>query len=163
VRPDPYKAFWPPLEQLPDDTKLVFMAIRPEILSTDLPWLGQEDTPPIIPVVTYEKPVIVEAVLRLNAFGVIASPVKSAGMLTAMVVAVSQAEIFRERERYITRLEQRLSGQRKIAKAKVILMQSKNISEEDAYKLIRTRAMSKRLTTEEIADALIKANDILGP
>jgi AmiR/NasT family two-component response regulator len=157
------KAFWPPLEQLPDDTKLVFMAIRPEILSMDLPWLGQEDTPPIIPVVTYENPVIVETVLRLNAFGVIASPVKSAGMLTTMVVAVSQAEKFRERERYIIRLEQRLSGQRKIAKAKVILMQSKNISEEDAYKLIRTRAMSKRLTTEEIADALIKANDILGP
>ena len=78
-----------------------------------------------------------------------------------MVVAVSQAEQFRER--YIVRLEQRLSGQRKIAKAKVILMQSKNISEEDAYKLIRTREMSKRLTTEAIADVLIKANDILGP
>lgn len=157
------KAFWPPLEKLPDDTRLIFFAIRPEVLSMDLPWLGQENTPPVIPVVTYENPVIVEAVLKLNAFGVIASPVKSSGMLTAMVVAVSQADKLRERERYIARLEQRLSGQRKIAKAKVILMQSKNISEEGAYNLIRSQAMSKRLTTEEIADALIKANDILGP
>ncbi|KPK31472.1 MAG: hypothetical protein AMJ66_08695 [Betaproteobacteria bacterium SG8_40] len=156
------KAYWPPLEQLPEETKLIFFAIRPEILTMDLPWLGREDTPPVVPVVTYENPVIVEAVLKLNAFGVIASPVKSSGMLTAIVVALSQSEKFRERERYISRLEQRLAGQRKIAKAKVILMKSKNLSEEAAYNLIRSRAMAKRLTTEEIADALIKADDILG-
>ena len=41
-------------------------------------------------------------------------------------------------------------------------MQSRNMSEEDAYKLIRDRAMSRRATTEEIADAVIKANEILG-
>jgi len=156
------KAYWPPLEQLPEETKLIFFAIRPEILTMDLPWLGREDTPPVVPVVTYENPVLVEAVLNLNAFGVIASPVKSSGMLTAIVVALSQSEKFRERERYISRLEQRLAGQRKIAKAKVILMKSKNLSEEAAYNLIRSRAMAKRLTTEEIADALIKADDILG-
>ena len=156
------KAYWPPLERLPEETKLIFFAIRPEILTMDLPWLDREDAPPVVPVVTYENPVIVEAVLKLNAFGVIASPVKSSGMLTTIVLALSQSEKFRERERYISRLEQRLAGQRKIAKAKVILMQSKNLSEEAAYNLIRSRAMAKRLTTEEIADALIKADDILG-
>jgi len=156
------KAFWPPLERLPDEADLVFLAVRPEVLSIDLPWLRREDPPPVIAVVTYENPVIVEAVLRLNAYGVIASPVKSFGLLTSMVVAVKQSENTKDRARYVARLEQRLSGQRKIAKAKAILMQSRNISEEDAYNLIRNRAMTKRVTTEEIADAVIKANEILG-
>jgi AmiR/NasT family two-component response regulator len=155
------KAFWPPHERLLPDTALVFFAIRPEVLAMELPWLGREDTPPVIPVVTYENPIIVEAVLKLNAFGVIASPVKSFGLLTAMVVAVSQAEKARAMHKYAARLQQRLAGLRKIARAKAILMESRNMSEEDAYSLIRARAMSKRMTTEEIADALIKANEIL--
>lgn len=156
------KAFWPPLEKLPDEVDLIFLAVRPEVLSVDLPWLRREGSPPLIAVVTYENPVIVEAVLRLNAYGVIASPVKSFGLLTSMVVAVNQAENAKERGKYVARLEQRLAGQRKIAKAKAILMQSRNISEEDAYNLIRNRAMTKRVTTEEIADAVINANEILG-
>ena len=156
------KAFWPPLDRLPDEADLVFLAVRPEVLSIDLPWLRRENPPPVIAVVTYENPVIVEAVLRLNAYGVIASPVKSFGLLTSMVVAVKQSENTKDRARYVARLEQRLSGQRKIAKAKAILMQSRNMSEEDAYNLIRNRAMTKRVTTEEIADAVIKANEILG-
>jgi AmiR/NasT family two-component response regulator len=41
-------------------------------------------------------------------------------------------------------------------------MLSRNIGEEEAYNLIRNRAMTKRMTTEEIADAVIKANEILG-
>ena len=156
------KAFWPPLDKLPDGVDLVFLAVRPEVLSIDLPWLRREGSPPVIAVVTYENPVIVEAVLKLNAYGVIASPVKSFGLLTTMVVAVNQSENAKERAKYVVRLEQRLAGQRKIAKAKAILMQSRNITEEDAYNLIRNRAMTKRVTTEEIADAVIKANEILG-
>jgi AmiR/NasT family two-component response regulator len=156
------KAFWPPLDKLTEEADLIFLAMRPEILSMDLPWLRKEGLPPMIPVVSYENPVIVEAVLQLNAFGVIASPVKASGLLTAIAVAVNQAEKARTREKYVSRLEQRLTAQRKIAKAKAILMLTRNMSEEEAYNLIRNRAMTKRMTTEEIADAVIKANEILG-
>ena len=156
------QAFWPPLDKLPADVDVVFLAVRPEVLSIDLPWLHRESTPPVIAVVTYENPVLVEAVLALDAYGVIASPVKSFGLLTTMVVAINQAQRGREREKMLVRAEQRLASQRKIAKAKAILMHSRGISEDDAYNLIRSRAMSRRVTTEEIADAVIQANEILG-
>ena len=156
------QAFWPPLDKLPADVDVVFLAVRPEVLSIDLPWLRRDSTPPVIAVVTYENPVLVEAVLALDAHGVIASPVKSFGLLTTMVVAINQAQRGREREKMLVRAEQRLASQRKIAKAKAILMHSRGISEDDAYNLIRSRAMSRRVTTEEIADAVIQANEILG-
>jgi AmiR/NasT family two-component response regulator len=156
------KAFWPPLERLPAHTDLVLFAIQPEVLSMSLPWLSRDDGPPVLPVVNYENPVILEAVLKLNAFGVIPSPVKSTGLLTSIIVAVNQAEKSRAREKYVARLEQRLAGARKVNKAKTILMNSRGLSEEGAYKVIRDQAMSKRVTAEEIADAVIKANEILG-
>ena len=68
----------------------------------------------------------------------------------------------KERENYVVRLEQRPAGQRKIAKAKAILMRSRNLSGEGAYRLIRDRAMTKPVTTEEIADVVIRANEIFG-
>lgn len=156
------KAFWPPLEKLPPDTDLVFFSIQPEILSMDLPWVSRTDSPPIVPVVTYENPVIVEALLKLNAFAVITSPVRSFGVLTAIVVSVNQAQRARERENYIARLERRLAALRKVNKAKAILMNTRKLSEEDAYKAIRDQAMTKRVTAEEIADAVIRANELLG-
>jgi len=156
------KAFWPPAEKLPDEADLIFLAMRPEFLSVVLVCVKNDDVPPIIAVVNYENPTTIEAVLRINATAVVASPVKSFGLLTAVVLARHLAEGRRSREHYVARLEERLSGLRKIAKAKAILMNTRGLSEEDAYKLIREQAMSKRVTTEEISDAVIKANEILG-
>lgn len=156
------KASWPPQERLPEEVDLIFFAMRPEVMSTELPWLKREDLPPIIAVVNYENPTIIEAVLRLDATTVVTSPVKSFGLLTAVVLARHLVQERQEQRRYIAKLEQRLNGLRKIAKAKAILMNTRGLSEEDAYKVIRDQAMSKRVTTEEIADAVINANDILG-
>jgi AmiR/NasT family two-component response regulator len=61
--------------------------MRPETLSIDFPWVGTSTSPPVIPVVTYENPSTIEAVLRLNAFAAIPSPVRSFGLLTALRLA----------------------------------------------------------------------------
>ena len=39
------KAFWPPLERLPEDVDLVFLAVRPEVIGHDFPWLKSPQTP----------------------------------------------------------------------------------------------------------------------
>jgi AmiR/NasT family two-component response regulator len=155
------KAFWPPRDRLDADADLVFCAVRPEIAAREPAWTRRDDAPPVIAVVDYENPTTVETVLRMNVYGVVAAPVKSFGLLTTMVVALGQVERSRERDRYVAKLEQRLASQRKVARAKTILMQTRNVNEDDAYKLIRDQAMTKRVTTDEIADAVIKANEIL--
>ena len=155
------KASWPPTDSPPKDVDLVIFAVRPEVLSIDLPWLTREDRPAVIAVVTYENPTILEAVLALDAHGVIASPVRSFGLLTAIVLARHQFESKRAGERHVAKLERRLIGLRNMAKAKEILMQTHTISEQEAYTVIRNQAMAKRVTTDEIADAVIKASEIL--
>lgn len=155
------RAFWPPLMELPENTDVIFFAVRPDVIGLDLPWCADESTPPIIAVVTYENPTIVDAVLRLGAKGVVASPVRSFGLLSSLVLAREITIELKQQRKRVARLEERLTGIRKIAEAKAILMQQRGLLEDDAYKVIRDQAMTKRVTTEEIAGAIINANDIL--
>ncbi|HEY1998969.1 ANTAR domain-containing response regulator [Paraburkholderia sp.] len=152
---------WPKLDSLPAGTELVLMAMRPETLSIEFPWLGSSTSPPVIPVVTYENPITIEAVLRLNAFATIPSPVRSFGLLTAIAVALTQFKASRLRERYIERLEQKQAKVRVIQQAKQIVMEARGVSEEDAYQLLRSQAMLKREHIETVAGEIVKAHETL--
>jgi AmiR/NasT family two-component response regulator len=156
------QAFWPPAERLPEDADLVFLAVRPETAALNLPWINSAQKPPLIAVVDYENPTTIEAMLKFSVNGVVASPVKSFGLLSAIVVARQIAAREAEQSKQIERLDQRLAGIRRLTKAKTILMEQRGINEEQAYEIIREQAMAKRVTTEEIANAIIHANEILG-
>lgn len=155
------QAFWPPLPEPPDGTDLVFIAISPNMINHDFAWCDGEDAPPVIAVVTYENPTIIEAVLRIGAKGVVASPVRSFGLLSALVLARELTSDLKGQRKRIARLEAKLSGLRVITEAQEILCLQRRITKDDAYRLIREQAMSKRVTTEEIASSIINANEIL--
>lgn len=155
------QAFWPPLPALPAGIDVIFLAVRPESMEANYEWLKSDDVPAIITIVTYENPTIVESVLRIGSRAVLPSPVRSFGLLSALVVARQVHGELKEYGRKIRKLETKLLGVRRIADAKSILMRTHKISDGAAYDLIREQAMSKRVTTEEIADAIINANDIL--
>jgi AmiR/NasT family two-component response regulator len=155
------QAFWPPLPALPEGIDVIFLAVRPESMEANYEWLKADDVPAIITIVTYENPTIVESVLHIGSRAVLPSPVRSFGLLSALVLARQVHGELKERARKIRKLETKLLGVRRIADAKNILMRTHGISDGDAYDMIREQAMSKRVTTEEIADAIINANEIL--
>jgi AmiR/NasT family two-component response regulator len=49
----------------------------------------------------------------------------------------------------------------KIQKAKSILMEKQGLTEDDAYQTLRQQAMGKRITIEDMAIAIINANELL--
>ncbi len=156
------KAFWPPLPSLPDDVDVVFMALSPDMVDADFAWCQVEDGPPVIAVITYENPTIIEAVLRVGAIATVASPVRSFGLLSVLVLARDVHSTLRKQKKRIVQLEAKLQGVRQIAEAQDILVAQRGITKEEAYHVIREQAMQKRVMTEEIARAIINANDILG-
>ncbi|RJF96490.1 ANTAR domain-containing protein [Noviherbaspirillum cavernae] len=155
------QGFWPPLPTLPEGIDVVILAVRPDIISLDFPWCRGSQSPTVIAVVTYENPTIVETVLRIGAKGILPSPVRSFGLLSSLVLARQLNDEIQTRTRRIQKLENKLLGQRKILEAKAILMETRHISENEAFNLIREQAMEKRVTNEEIATVIINANDIL--
>lgn len=155
------QAFWPPLPALPAGIDVIFLAVRPESMDTEFEWLKGEDVPTVIAVVTYENPTIVETVLHIGAQAVLPSPIRSFGLLSALVVARCVHQDMKSQARRLRKLEAKVLGVRQIAEAKSILVRTRQITEDAAYDLIRDQAMSKRVTTEEIAAAIVNANEIM--
>ena len=116
---------------------------------------------PVIAVINYENPTVVDAALRLGARAVLISPLRPAGILSSLVMAKHQHAELRESRRRTVRLEQKLLSANQISTAKAILVRTRNVSDEEAYRIIREQAMSKRTATEDIARAIIQADGVL--
>ena len=146
---------------LPDTIDVVFVAVRPDIVHRDMTWRTPEMRAALIAIVTYENPTIVQTVLELGAHAVMPAPVRSFGVLSTLVIARGVQHELSSQLKQIRKLETRLQGQRRLAEAKAVLMQTRHISEDAAYDLIRAQAMAKRMSMDEIALAIINANEIL--
>jgi AmiR/NasT family two-component response regulator len=157
------QAFWPPPPALPEGIHVVFLAVRPDTVVMGCDWSKGDEAPTLIAIVNYENPTVVETVLRIGAKAVLPSPVRSFGLLSALVVARQVNESMRAQSRRLRKLEDKLLGAKRLSDAKDILMRTRQISETAAYDFIRSKAMSKRVTTEEIAAAIISANEFFSP
>ncbi|MGC4366555.1 ANTAR domain-containing response regulator [Hydrogenophaga sp. R2] len=155
------QAFWPPAQSVGKEVDVVFVAVRPDILNLNMDWAHSEDAPTVIAVVNYENPTIVEVVLGLQAKAVLPSPVRSFGLLSTLVLARESHKVARTLARRLKKVEAKLLGVRHIADAKAILMKTHQVSETEAYDLIRDQAMTKRTTTEEVAMAIVEAHELL--
>lgn len=117
--------------------------------------------PTLIAVVSYENPSTLQLVLESGALAVVERPIRPFGLLTNLTIARSLWLERHDALRRTRKLERKLAGIQKIQKAKSILMEKQGLSEEDAYQTIRSQAMSKRVPMEEMATAIINANELL--
>lgn len=112
----------------------------------------------VIGIVEYENPSILQLVLEIGAHAVIERPVRPFGLLTQLAIARSlwlQQQSVRQR---VQKLERKLAGVQKVQRARLILMASQAMTEEEAYQAIRRQAMSHRMSLEDTAAAIINAH-----
>jgi AmiR/NasT family two-component response regulator len=115
----------------------------------------------LIAVVDYENPSTLQLVLESRALAVTEKPIRPFGLLTNIVLARALWLERRKTRRLVEKLEAKFSGLHKIQRAKGILMQTQQMEEDEAHKTIRKQAMAKRTSMEEIALAIINANELL--
>ncbi|MFY9479027.1 MAG: ANTAR domain-containing protein [Aquabacterium sp.] len=153
--------FWPPLDDLSDTVDVVFCAVRPELAARNFAWARADVPPAMVAVIDCENPTILDAVLDLGAQAVLTVPLRSSGVLSALVMALAVNDEMKEGRKRVARLEKKLLAANQISEAKLILMRTRNVSDTEAYRLIREQAMSKRVGAEEIANAIIQADAVL--
>jgi AmiR/NasT family two-component response regulator len=117
--------------------------------------------PTMIAVVGYEDPSILQIVLDARVHAVIERPVRPFGLLTQLTVARSLWLERQQAARQLQKVERKLAGLQNIQRAKSILMSAHGLTEEEAHQTIRRKAMSKRVPIEEMALAIINANEVL--
>ncbi|MEM8841580.1 MAG: ANTAR domain-containing protein [Pseudomonadota bacterium] len=157
------EAVWSPPKILPPHVDVVFAGISRDHQRALQRVLrrGEGPAPAVIALVDYENPAMLQLVLDIEAVAVISKPVRPFGLLTNLAVArnawLEQQALLEK----VAKVEARLSGQKRIAKAKSIIMETQGVTEQIAYKTIRSQAMSKRISVDEMAVAIINANDLL--
>jgi AmiR/NasT family two-component response regulator len=153
--------FWPPLDAPAEGTDLVFIGLYPDTLGYEYAWCSSDDAPPVVAVVNYENPTIIDAVLRVGAKAVVAAPVRSFGILSAVVLARQLSDDIKKLRKHVIRLGDKVESVRKIAEAQEILVRQQGITRLDAYRAMRAEAMAKRVSVEDIASAIIAADQFL--
>ncbi|MBD1599848.1 ANTAR domain-containing response regulator [Pseudomonas typographi] len=154
---------WPVPTELPHPAEIVFLTIdnefRPDI--EQLLKSFRDPKPMVLAMISYENPTTLQMVLESGAIGIVERPVKPFGLLGHLALA---RHIWLEQQvqaKEITKLRRKMAGERRLAKAKTILMAAKRLTEEQAHQYIRQQAMAKRQAIEEVANMIIQAEDLL--
>jgi two-component system, response regulator PdtaR len=151
---------WPPPQEIDGQIDLIFLFLAPEAEEICYPWLQQEH-PPVISVISFENPAVVDEALRIGAMGLMVSPVRALGVLSTVMMALQHARHYEKTNERIQHLENKAISARAIDEAKTILIAMHGVSESDAYEMLRTQAMNLRLQIEDVARQIIQANKVL--
>ena len=152
---------WPPLPKLPDKTELIFCAVLVQQASVRLEWMGIDCMVPVIAVVNYENPTILELALRMGAKNILMSPFRASGVLSILTASLHVHEQHLMLRQKNQRLEKKLMFSGLISDAKAVLMRTGPMSNEVAYERLRSQAMTKRIPIEEVARSVIDADTLL--
>ena len=110
---------------------------------------------PIIALIGTETPSRLKWLLELQPASFLVKPLRSAGLYTALVVAFDCAQRRAEEANYVDRLEVRVRSRRVVFAAVLQVMNGHNLSEPDAFALIRQTAMRHRTTIEQLSADII--------
>jgi AmiR/NasT family two-component response regulator len=156
------ETIWPAPDTLPPSVDVVFVEIK-ESISPALTRLlsPRPDLPTVIGLIAYENPSVLAGILELELQAVISKPLRAFGVMSTILMARRVWERQRESSKAEEKMRLKLEQVQTITEAKFILMRHHKISEQDAYKVIRSQAMARRLSTAEIALAIINADGLL--
>ncbi len=153
---------WPWPDEVAASSDIVVLAVDHESREPLRRLFRTQDRrlPTVIGIVEYENPSILQLVLEIGAHAVVERPVRPFGLLTQLAIARSVWLQQQETGQRILKLERKLAGTQKVQRARLILMASEAMTEEEAYQAIRRQAMSKRMSLEDMATMIINAHDL---
>jgi AmiR/NasT family two-component response regulator len=112
---------------------------------------------PIIALIGTETPSRLKWLLDLRPASFLIKPLRSAGLYTALVVAFDAAQRRIDEATHIEKLEDRIRSRRIVFAAVLQIMRGHDLSEADAFSLIRQTAMRHRTTIEALSAEIITA------
>jgi len=152
---------WPVPEDIPTEFDIVFCELVDDLASR---FKGMPDSAQVtfIVVIPASGTMNQKALENSVPHAVIHLPCRAEEVLSSMIVALSHYQYTRRLRQRIDKLDDNLRAMKTIERAKVIMMQSKNLNEEDAYKQLRLRAMQRRVTIGALASSIVDSQDLLG-
>ena len=157
------RMMWPCPKRIKSNTDVVFLQTLQDHPFTEMPeWLKDEkNIPTVIAIVDYENPTVLQTVYEIGAHALINTPVRPFGLLANLVIARAHWRKELVLGSRVQKLETKIRKIHSVEHAIAILERANSISREQAYEFIRSKAMERRLTTEDIAEEIVVADKTL--
>jgi AmiR/NasT family two-component response regulator len=152
---------WPPPKEIEGDPDVVYFLVDSHG-ATKPEWRAAELRAALIAVIDFENPTTLKDLIDCNAHGVLVRPLRPAGVLSTLVLAMANQSYEARLLTKVAKLEETLKSRREIEKATRIIMDLRGLSEPKAYEFIRQQATTKRVSTAKMAASIINAQEILG-
>lgn len=105
--------------------------------------------------------ILTQAALSAGVSAYVVDGLKMERIKSVLETAIARFKIMRQLQSELDAAKQALEDRKTIDRAKGILMRQRDMSEEDAYSLLRTTAMRQNRKVIHVANALVTAADLL--
>lgn len=151
---------WPPPDSLPDNIDVVLFLLNRNQGDRSLSWMSSAQAIARIAIIAFETPEILGELQRVNAHGVISKPIRIFGILAALTTAIGLANHENRLKQRIRNLDETLKSRRIVEKAVAILCETRQISEDEAYRRLRDKAQNSNVTIASVAAAVIASSGV---
>lgn len=143
--------------------------LRPDIVIMDIKMpdldgieaakiLTEERIAPVLLLTAYSQQDLVERAKEAGVVGYIVKPFRESDLTPAIEVALARFKEFQALEREVEDLREALETRKLVDRAKGLLMDTKGLTEAQAFRRIQKMSMDTRRPMKEIAEAIILAN-----
>lgn len=117
---------------------------------------------PIAMFVDQSDEVMIGAAIDAGVSAYVVDGLRKERVKPVMELAIRRFNAFARMQTELDEAKTALAERKTIDRAKTILMNTRNLSEADAYALLRSTAMNQNRRIVEVAEALITASSLLG-
>ena len=143
--------------------------LKPDLVSMDIKMpemdgiaaaklISNEKLAPVLLLTAYSQKEIVEKAKDSGVLAYLVKPVKESNLFPAMEIALSRFKEYMEIEQELLDLRNSLETRKILDRAKGLLMDAYNLSEQEAFRRIQQYSMAKRKSIREVAEAIIDAS-----
>lgn len=117
--------------------------------------ITEEGIAPVVMLTAFSQQSLVKEASDAGAMAYVVKPFVPEKLFPAIEVAMARFDQMTELKKQITDLKKRFAARKKVDRAKGLLMENMGLSEAEAFRWIQKTSMDRRLTMEEVADAVI--------
>lgn len=155
------RSLWPLPDKVPGDVDVLVLE-QSDGLIDRLPWMPGESTCALVAVVAVERRPDPTRFCDSTPDSILFMPAQAVAITGSVLLARNQFDYTKRLRDRIERLDQNLRTIRNVERAKSILVSTKGMSEDAAYRFLRKQAMERRTTVNAVAAAVIDSFELLG-
>jgi response regulator NasT len=122
--------------------------------------LTRENVAPVLLLTAYSDGELIERARNAGVVHYVTKPWRQSDLQPAIEIALSRFREYRALEGKVKNLEDQLATRKVVEKAKGVLMQKHQLSEQDAFRRIQKLSMNNRKSMREVAEAILLAEEL---